>query len=347
MKTKLLIVLSFVICLSSFGQISLVKDLNPGSNRSTFDYSFTFKNKLYTEATFDRKTRLIQTDGTENGTKILTFESLSFGTTVINEMEDYADNYLIVGDSLYITAGKTLVVTDGETTKGVSVDASAFNSFKSIKNFAAYKGDIYFSADYRVFTPSFMNFSQSLFKYDGKAISKIKDITSGGGLFTKSKISNSQYLFFGGIDNENGHELWRTDGTEAGTVLIKDIYPGTKSGLNFSLDHSIIFNDVLYFVADEGTNGKELWRSDGTEASTVSMIDTTASGDNNAFSSIGQKQYQNQSALMTSADKVLISAETENDDLQLYLTDGTSEGTTLVTLINEFGDAFYNDGGPH
>ncbi|CAN0304389.1 unnamed protein product, partial [Ectocarpus sp. 12 AP-2014] len=41
-----------------------------------------------------------------------------------------------------------------------------------------------------------------------------------------------------------GAELWRTDGTGAGTVLVKDTYPGERSGSPTSLT---VFGDYLYF----------------------------------------------------------------------------------------------------
>ena len=52
-----------------------------------------------------------------------------------------------------------------------------------------------------------------------------------------------------------GAELWRTDGTATGTVLVKDIYPGEVSGAPASLTP---FGDYLYFqVAQDsyGVNG--------------------------------------------------------------------------------------------
>ena len=33
-------------------------------------------------------------------------------------------------------------------------------------------------------------------------------------------------LFFAATTRRNGYELWKSDGTAAGTVLVKDIWPG-------------------------------------------------------------------------------------------------------------------------
>jgi ELWxxDGT repeat protein len=37
---------------------------------------------------------------------------------------------------------------------------------------------------------------------------------------------------------KHGSELWRSDSTTAGTTLIKDIHPGTSSGVNLNLTNN-------------------------------------------------------------------------------------------------------------
>ncbi len=75
-------------------------------------------------------------------------------------------------------------------------------------------------------------------------------------------------LFFIANDGAHGDELWRSDGTEAGTVLVKDIYPGLGAALDYFDTSLIVANDLLFFQANDLVNGQELWRSDGTEAGT-------------------------------------------------------------------------------
>lgn len=345
MKIKLFTFFISLISLISFGQITLVKDLNPGQNRSTFDYSFTFKNKFYSEAVFEGDRKMIETDGTEEGTKNFTYEGKAlFGDgTVSYEIDEYSDFYTIANDSLYLSAGRSLVISDGNTAKGVTVDQSDFNSFKSISNLTEYKGDIYFSADYRVFSPSFINYTKSLFKYDGISISLVKNVISGTSFFTKTKIKNSMYLFFAGSDSENGNELWRTDGTEAGTVLIKDIATGTSSGVNLNLDESIVFNDIVYFVArDNSDNGWELWRSDGSETGTYMVKNISTSGSFKDSEPTNFTIYNN---------KLYFFAKNRGTNsgthklYDLWETDGTENGTVKIKNIGaEIANGDYFDG---
>ena len=68
----------------------------------------------------------------------------------------------------------------------------------------------------------------------------------------------------------NGRELWKSDGTETGTVLVKDIKPGSTST---SLIWLTALGGTLFFTADDGVSGREVWKSDGTESGTVLVLD--------------------------------------------------------------------------
>src|SRR5687768_8954273 len=68
-------------------------------------------------------------------------------------------------------------------------------------------------------------------------------------------------LFFTQSTPGTGDELWKTDGTSTGTVLVKDINPGEASS---AADGLTAANGRLYFFADDGEHGVELWTSDGT-----------------------------------------------------------------------------------
>ncbi|MGB0165509.1 MAG: ELWxxDGT repeat protein, partial [Luteibaculum sp.] len=70
---------------------------------------------------------------------------------------------------------------------------------------------------------------------------------------------------------ETGNEIWKTDGTAAGTRILKDINPGPESGVT-STDF-YFHNGLMYFSAKTETHGKELWVTDGTEAGTRMVMD--------------------------------------------------------------------------
>jgi ELWxxDGT repeat protein len=72
-------------------------------------------------------------------------------------------------------------------------------------------------------------------------------------------------LFFDANDGIGNFELWKSDGTQTGTVLVKDINPSTGSFPFFATN----VNGTLFFTAIDGTHGRELWKSDGTDAGTV------------------------------------------------------------------------------
>jgi ELWxxDGT repeat protein len=79
-------------------------------------------------------------------------------------------------------------------------------------------------------------------------------------------------LFFYAEDGVHGRELWKTDGTEDGTMMVKDINPGTNSSALMSVGLNIM-DGMLFFICDDGTHGPELWRSDGTTAGTKIVAD--------------------------------------------------------------------------
>lgn len=87
-------------------------------------------------------------------------------------------------------------------------------------------------------------------------------------------VAIGNLLFFAATDGINGVELWRSDGTQAGTVMVKDIRPGADSSTPRSL---VNLNGVLLFSADTGATapgtGRELWKSNGTANGTVLVRD--------------------------------------------------------------------------
>jgi ELWxxDGT repeat protein len=130
-------------------------------------------------------------------------------------------------------------------------------------------------------------------------------------------------LFFRANDGVHGWELWKSDCTEAGTVLVKDIFDGP----NGSSPHNLVASsgpdgDWVYFNASDGVHGSELWRSDGTAAGTAMVIDIhpTGAGDPDGLLVIDGTLY--------------FAADDGTNGTELWTSDGTAAGTTLVMDIN-------------
>jgi ELWxxDGT repeat protein len=77
-------------------------------------------------------------------------------------------------------------------------------------------------------------------------------------------------LFFRAWDAAHGVELWKTDGTQAGTALVLDAVPGPDSSDPLELKAA---GGRLWFSARDGLHGRELWTSDGTAAGTRRVED--------------------------------------------------------------------------
>jgi ELWxxDGT repeat protein len=78
-------------------------------------------------------------------------------------------------------------------------------------------------------------------------------------------------LVFRADDGSSGLALWVTDGSTAGTTLLKDIHPGP--GATFLDELAALGDGRVVFAADDGSSGIELWVTDGTTAGTTLLKD--------------------------------------------------------------------------
>jgi ELWxxDGT repeat protein len=179
--------------------------------------------------------------------------------------------------------------------------------------------------------------------------------TSGGKLyFTASNGGSDSQPRPGSI----GEELYVSDGTPAGTRLVRDIAPGPDSSAPrfltdvdgtlyfgaafglwksdgtedgtllikeyapntsvFSLPPPVSFKGQLYFAWDDGVHGRELWRTDGTAAGTVLLKDIRTNGSSEPH------------GFVVVGDSLLFLVDSENNQTELWRADGTTEGTKHV-----------------
>jgi ELWxxDGT repeat protein len=169
---------------------------------------------------------------------------------------------------------------------------------------------------------------KELWKSDGTEAGTVvvKDICPGYGSSWPSHLTvMGNELFFTANDGTAGYELWKTDGTEVGTVMVKDINPSGGPGGGSSPDSMTVMGETLLFTADDGTNGYELWESDGTEAGTAMVKNINPTGDS----------YPYEMAVMNRT--LFFQALDGTNGVELWKSDGTEAGTVMVKDINPGG----------
>jgi ELWxxDGT repeat protein len=136
--------------------------------------------------------------------------------------------------------------------------------------------------------------------------------------YTEQAIANGVF-YFNADDGQSGFELWRTDGTLAGTWQVKDIRPGAP-GSNSGAFTNV--NGVIYFVVDDGYNNSQLWKTDGTADGTVLVRDFDYED------SPGTIGVDTQTAVMAPLGNLLIFGVNYGSYYKLWRSDGTDTGKT-------------------
>jgi ELWxxDGT repeat protein len=101
---------------------------------------------------------------------------------------------------------------------------------------------------------------------------------------------------------------------------------GSVAGGNVS-NVTVSCEDGLFFEANDGTHGRELWFTDGTAARTTLVLDIDPTGDAlpGGFVRMGAQ--------------VFFTASDGENGRELWVTDGTPEGTTMLMDANPLGDS--------
>lgn len=233
---------------------------------------------------------------------------------------------ITTGDSHFVTnltnlapivKNDTFTVKNGALSDAVSVVVAREKNLFFPSNFVNVNGTLYFTAGTNAT-------GYELWKSDGTPAGTVlvKDIVSGTGSSNPEQLINvNGTLFFTAETAAKGRELWRIDGT-AGAVLVKDINPNSGYGISHLLDDLFVnVNGTLFFTANDGANGVELWKSNGTDASTVMVKNLTATG---SSSLINLTSFKGRLFFMTYGGR------------DLWTSDGTGPGTQVVRHFGTF-----------
>lgn len=275
---------------------------------------------FFTHRDTDQRRELWKTDGTEAGTVMLRDFQQGWPFRSISDLT--ASNgllFFVADDSVH---GKELWKSDG-TASGTVMVRDIFPGIRSgqVKNLADVNGTLFFSASNGVD-------GEELWKSDGTEAGTVmvRNINPGSQWSSPRDLANiGGALFFVANNGVAGFELWKSNGTSSGTMMVRDIWSGNTDGLMNGYDPEFTdVNGTLFFVANNGLNGRELWRSNGTSSGTVMVRDIRPD----------VYGYDDAPRSLTNVNGTLFF--TANDTVngpELWKTDGTTAGTVMVRDI--------------
>ncbi|MGL6073005.1 MAG: hypothetical protein ACRC8S_02465 [Fimbriiglobus sp.] len=287
-------------------------------------------------------TKLWVTDGTAAGTKPMNTElpgAYSGREAIVNGKYLFEETK---HDHVTYNSTTTVRSTDGTTTTTLATLPSFMERFTVV-------GDRAFFLQ-RTFDQKTMEPVHTIWTTDATVSGTKAFMTLPSGVQLGSQMENNWAgwlngkLYFAANDltydpdsgmTGHGEELWVSDGTEAGTKMLKDIATGTStSWMPYStpqIDSSnpeqfATLGNSVYFTAEDGVHGQELWVTDGTEDGTkrISQINTDGPM-SNRFNVPGPLQN------ITVLDgKLYFTNFADGDITQLY----TTNGETVTKLSN-------------
>nr|HMT30282.1 T9SS type A sorting domain-containing protein [Bacteroidia bacterium] len=352
----------------------MVKDIYPGIDGSYPQDFYDINGTLYFTARNPANGReLWKSDGTNGGTQmvkdIISGSVGGFSTSA--QFGYYTHPFAVVwqhGGSFYFTANNNASGPGGSTddielwrsdgTDGGTVMVK--DIYSGIDG--SYPQDFYDINGTLFFTARNPTYGRELWKTDGTngGTQIVKDIISGsvGGFSTSGQFGyythpfsvvwqNGGTFYFTANNNASGPggstddvELWKSDGTDGGTIMVKDIYPGIDG--SYPADFKIM-NSTLYFTAYNNTSGRELWRTDGSNGGTTLVADIM-SGNVGGFQTASQYAYNawpfsvgfniGSDFYFTANDYATVpNGGTYDNNIELWKSDGTPGGTSKVIEI--------------
>ena len=230
-----------------------------------------------------------------------------------------------------------LAVTDGTAAGTVfvkNIGGAGPALYAGISQMVAAQNFMYIST--LNYVSSFSTAKYELWRSDGTAagtfLLKSFDVTTTSQIMPISNFTSrtsqlvinvvGDVLYFAGYDAVNGNEFWKSDGTAAGTTLVKNMRPGSSSSFPNAFCR---VGSKIVFTAFDGVSA-DLWQTDGTEGGTIKLKDFSPG--NNAFGTSGERG----SALYKG--KMYFYASESATGTEVWSTDGTEAGTNLLVDAN-------------
>lgn len=157
----------------------------------------------------------------------------------------------------------------------------------------------------------------------------VSDICSGSQSSSPLFLTpTSSGIFFSADDCVHGRELWVTDGTVAGTRMVKDLV--TQAGVGSDPAYLVLYGTNIYFQAQvDAAIGRELYVSDGTATGTVLLVDLSPGSSSASPSLFTVLTPRNAAGAIVSTDLYFYAFDA-NGRGNLWKSDGTQSGTMSV-----------------
>jgi ELWxxDGT repeat protein len=258
---------------TDFGSFPIIQsDIFEGATSSYPVCLTAFKGRLIFSATNKQK-----------GTELFMTNSIGFGATLVKDINTVSTSGSLAGFTSYIFYGYSGMAALGKDL--------LFNAYEKVYGTELYKSDgtkegtallndivpgeegdsrfgflsrnnaVYFIGGDKIGSSNYY----SLYKTDGtkQGLSKIATANSFIYSFNITKNGIAFYVVYN--SNALVYELWRSDGTIAGTFLL--------SSAVYYRDYLNVTGNTAFFVAGDAVHGYELWKSDGSLAGTVMVKD--------------------------------------------------------------------------
>jgi ELWxxDGT repeat protein len=142
----------------------------------------------------------------------------------------------------------------------------------------------------------------------------VKDIAPGAGTpywpYETEAVTLGDLAVFAAYDSVHGIEIWKSDGTAAGTQPFADVCPGICSSGPWG---QTVVGSTVFFGADHGIHGRSLWKTDGTAEGTTLIREISPS------------------APVALGSLLVFNATTPEGGQEIWRSDGTRAGTVRIS----------------
>jgi ELWxxDGT repeat protein len=304
-------------------------DIGSGSIAATIpaqDFMYIITNRLASFSPFAYEAQIWKSNGTALGTSLVyTMPQAGISNSCIwTSDRDIRRNFSVSGNSMFFNGydpanGNELWVTQGTAlSTHIVKDINSGTGSSSPFAFCKIGNDVFFTA--------IESSGRKLWKTDGANAGTLQIPVAEPFFILDNAVGivNNKMIFYA-HNTIDGYEPYVSDGTAAGTFMLKNINGAGNSWISQSQNAHLRFNSkYCFFVANNGT-ANALWRTDGTSSGTIQLT-TDAQA---AFSGVSGGSYTDIDE--TGLWLMQYNSSGSGNNEKLYRSDGTAAGTYLVT----------------